>query len=56
MKGRYSVTYSRIVTYSPIEVEADTEDEAIELVREMADKGELYEDDVEDDNIEAEEV
>ncbi len=50
MKRRYEVEYSRIVYYAPVEIEAQTEEEALELLQEMADKGDLQEDDVEDNS------
>ena len=56
MKTLYSVLYSRIVSYAPQEVEADSEEEALDLVREMAEKGELWEEDVEDDITDVEEL
>ena len=56
MERTYMVVYTRTVMYAPIEILADSEDEALEIVREMANKGELYEDDCEDYNIDIEEI
>ena len=56
MKKLFRVTYSKLVYYAPVEIEADNEEEALQIIQEKSESGELYEDYTEDDSVEIDDL